>query len=127
MTTNDLTEPQPPSDPDHEGRDRGTALILALVMIIIGSTIVLPTLSYTMAVTRQSRVAATRTGSDEAVKGGLRTALADPAKLYQECQGGTRSTAHPIASGLTGVSTTCSWLSEAYAKELADIPYTVAT
>lgn len=111
----------------HEGRDRGGALVLALVMVIIGAMIVLPTLSYTMAVMRQSRVAMTRTTGDESVKGGLRTALADPAKLYQECQGGTRSTVHPIASSLPDVTTTCSWLSEAYAKDITQIPYSVAT
>ena len=108
-------------------RDRGGALILALVMIILGATVVLPTLSYTMAVTRSSRVAMSRTSGDEAVKGGLRTALADPGKLYLECKGGSRTTVHPIATGLSGVSTSCNWLSEAYAKNAVDIPYSVAT
>jgi hypothetical protein len=108
-------------------RDQGGALILALVMIILGALVVLPTLSYTMAVTRHSRVAMTRTSGDEAVKGGLRTALADPGKLYLECQGGSRTTVHTIASGLPGVSTTCSWLGEAYAKEITEIPFSVAT
>ena len=122
----------PPHEPTCDAdvtkeRDRGAALILALVMIILGSTVVLPTLSYTMAVTRQSRVAMTRTIGDEKVKGGLRTALADPGKLYLECQGGSRTTVHPIASGLAGVSTSCSWLSEAYAKNATQIPYSVAT
>ena len=119
-------------DPQRDGevaneRDRGGALILALVMIILGATVVLPTLSYTMAVTRQSRVAMTRTIGDEAVKGGLRTALADPGKLYLECQGGSRTTVHPIASAIASVSTSCSWLSEAYAKDATEIPYSVAT
>jgi hypothetical protein len=108
-------------------RDRGTALILALVMIIIGATIVLPTLSYVMTVTRHSRISMTRTQGDEMVKGGLRTALADPGKLYLECQGGSRTTVHPIASGLPNVTTTCNWLSEAYAKDITQIPYSVAT
>jgi hypothetical protein len=122
----------PPPDPQHVGEvacdgDRGGALILALVMIILGATVVLPTLSYTMAVTRQSRVAMTRTIGDEEVKGGLRTALSDPGKLYLECQGGSRTTVHPIASGIAGVSTSCSWLSEAYAKNATEIPYSVAT
>ena len=110
-----------------DDRDRGAALILALVMIILGATIVLPTLSYTMAVTRQSRVSMTRTSGDEAVKGGLRTALSDPGKLYIECQGGSRTTVHPIATGLSNVSTACTWLSEAYAKDSTEIPFSVAT
>jgi hypothetical protein len=122
----------PHHEPEHDGevtddRDRGGALILALVMIILGATVVLPTLSYTMAVTRQSRVAMTRTAGDEAVKGGLRTALADPGKLYLECQGGSRTTVHPIASAIANVSTSCSWLSEAYARDSTQIPYSVAT
>lgn len=107
--------------------DRGGALILALVMIIIGSMIVLPTLSYTMAVTRHSRVAMTRTSADEAVKGGLRTALSDPSQLYLECQGGSRTTEHSIASGIPGVTTKCWWLSETFAKDSTQIPYSVAT
>ncbi|MGZ7005811.1 MAG: hypothetical protein ACXVLX_09440, partial [Ilumatobacteraceae bacterium] len=116
--------------PETEGvdeRDRGGALILALVMIILGATVVLPTLSYTMAVTRQSRVTMTRTTGDEEVKGGLRTALADPGKLYIECQGGSRTTVHPIATGISGVSTSCTWLGQAYAKDSTEIPYSVAT
>jgi hypothetical protein len=128
----DAVKRAPHHEPQHgeeiaDDRDRGGALILALVMIILGATVVLPTLSYTMAVTRQSRVAMTRTAGDEAVKGGLRTALADPGKLYLECQGGSRTTVHPIATAIPNVSTSCSWLSEAYAKDSTQIPYSVAT
>ena len=112
--------------PDDD-RDRGGALILALVMIILGATVVLPTLNYTMTVTRVSRLAMIKTEGDEEVKGGLRTALADPAKLYQECQSGSRTTVHNIASGLPNVTTTCTWLSEAYAHDVTQIPYSVAT
>jgi hypothetical protein len=124
MSTDDT--PEAPL-PDRAEGDRGSALIMALAMMIIGAMIILPTLSYTMAVTRHSRVAMTRTAGDEAVKGGLRTALADPAKLYEQCQGGSRTTLHSVASGLPGVTTTCNWLSEAYAKDITAIPYSVAT
>ncbi|MGZ4772678.1 MAG: hypothetical protein ACXV3B_08355 [Ilumatobacteraceae bacterium] len=120
-------DPQLPGTEGVDERDRGAALILALVMIILGATVVLPTLSYTMAVTRQSRVTMTRTTGDEEVKGGLRTALADPGKLYIECQGGSRTTVHPIATGISGVSTSCTWLGQAYAKDSTEIPYSVAT
>src|SRR5512143_2015072 len=94
----DVVPEESGSDDD---RDRGSALILALVMIILGATVVLPTLNYTMTVTSVSRLAMIKTIGNEEVKGGLRTALADPAKLYQECQGGSRTTEHNIASGLT--------------------------
>jgi hypothetical protein len=110
-----------------DDRDRGAALILALVMMIVGAMVVLPTLSYTMAVTRHSRTAMNKTTADEQVKGGLRTALADPAKLYAACQGGLRSTVHPIATGLPGISTTCSWLSERNERDATTISYSVAT
>ena len=113
--------------PNDSDKDRGAALILALVMMIIGAMIVLPTLSYTMAVTRHSRTAMARTAGDEVVKGGLRTALADPAKLYYECQGGTRTTIHPIASGIPGATTTCSWLSEKNERDSSKISYSVTT
>jgi hypothetical protein len=118
---------KPEPDHLHVDRDRGTALILALVMIIIGAMIVLPTLSYTMAVTRHSRVAMSRTAADEQVKGGLRTALADPGKLYMGCQGGSRTTIHTIASSITGVTTTCSWLSEKNERDATTTSYSVAT
>jgi hypothetical protein len=110
-----------------DDRDRGATLILALVMIIIGAMIVLPTLSYTMAVTRHSRIAMNKTAADEQVKGGLRTALADPGKLYLACEGGSRTTVHTIASGLPGISTTCSWLSERNERDASTISYSVAT
>jgi hypothetical protein len=96
-------------------------------MMLIGAMIVLPTLSYTMAVTRHSRVTMDKTAADEQVKGGLRTALADPGKLYAACEGGSRTTVHNIASGLQGVSTTCSWLSEAQERDASTISYSVAT
>ena len=119
--------------PDHtnhespDDRDRGATLIMALVMMLIGALIVLPTLSYTMAVTRHSRVAMDKTAADEQVKGGLRTALADPGKLYAACQGGNRTTVHTIASGLPGVSTTCSWLSDRQERDASTISFSVAT
>ncbi|MEP7201931.1 MAG: hypothetical protein ABI894_04935 [Ilumatobacteraceae bacterium] len=120
-------------DTDHttdeitDDRDRGAALILALVMMLVGAMIVLPTLSYTMAVTRHSRVAMNKTASDELVKGGLRTALAEPGKLYAACQGGSRTTVHTIASGIPNVSSTCSWLSERQERDATTISYSVAT
>jgi hypothetical protein len=110
-----------------EGPDQGASLILALVMMIITAMIVLPTLSYTMAVTRHSRIAMTRTSGDEQVKGGLRTALADPGKLYLACSGGQRTDIHTIASGLNGVSTTCQWLSDRNERDASTISYSVAT
>jgi hypothetical protein len=66
-------------------RDEGSALILALVMILVGTMMVLPVMSYTMSVTRANRVSSQKADRTEAVKGGLRAALYDPVALYQAC------------------------------------------
>ncbi|MCU1396807.1 MAG: hypothetical protein JWM34_5235 [Ilumatobacteraceae bacterium] len=66
-------------------RDEGAVLILALVTIIIATLIVIPVLKYATAVTRASRVVDQRVQRLEAVKAGLRTALANPTGLFTTC------------------------------------------
>lgn len=65
--------------------DEGSVLIFVLVFIVIGSLIVVPLLSYAISISRHNSVLSEKTRRQEAVKAGLRTALADPAKLYQYC------------------------------------------
>lgn len=72
-----MTRPRP--------RDEGTVLILVLVLMVIGSLIVLPLLDYAMAVGRHNAVLTSKVKRQEAVKAGLRTALAEPEKLYEHC------------------------------------------
>ncbi len=52
-------------------------MILVLVLMVIGALIVLPLMDYAMAVGRTNTVLSSKTAGTEAVKGGLRIALAD--------------------------------------------------
>lgn len=65
--------------------DEGSALIMVLVFVAVASLFALPMLEYSMSVTRHNSVLSTKTRRQEAVKAGLRTALADPTKLYNHC------------------------------------------
>lgn len=71
--------------PDRPKRDEGSALILALVMIIVGSLIVAGMSTYAISVLRANHVLSARTQRAEAVKAGLRMAFASPKDLYEYC------------------------------------------
>jgi hypothetical protein len=94
-------------------RDEGSALILVLALVVVGSLIVLPLLDYAISVGKANTVLSSKTKRQEAVKAGLRTALADPQKIYNHCYNST-SLASP---GITGISvtTTCHLLGESLA------------
>ena len=62
------------ADPE---RDRGTALLFVLVLIIIGSMMMLPLARYSTTVLRANSVLTNKTKRVEAVKAGLRLALAE--------------------------------------------------
>ena len=64
-------------------RDRGSVLPLVLVMMIIGSLIVIPTMTYAMSVLRANAVLSDKTMRIESAKAGLRLSLADPVRLYR--------------------------------------------
>ncbi len=100
-------------------RDEGSALILVLVLMVIGSLIVLPVLNFTMAVNRHNTVLSEKTKRQEAVKAGLRTALADPSQLFEHCFNEPRL-ADP---GITGVpiSNRCEFIDFAWAENEADL------
>lgn len=71
---------------EHDG-DRGGVLIMVLVFMIIGTMFVIPTLKYAITVSHNNRVLDDKVVRLEAVKGGLRTALADPKQLFAACSG----------------------------------------
>lgn len=66
-------------------RDEGTALLFALVFIVIGSLMLLPLLDYATAVLKAGGVQEEKSTRAEALRGALRIALADPAALYEVC------------------------------------------
>jgi hypothetical protein len=97
--------------PSREPRDEGTVLILALVLVIIGSLIVLPLMSYASAVLKANKLVETKNTRVEATEGGIRVAMYDPTKLYTACLGGptivkTLATP-PAAPGVPSMQTTC--------------------
>src|SRR5690606_28389381 len=75
--------------PTHPDDDRGAVLILVLVLMVIGSLLVLPILSYGSTVLKANSVLTKKTKRQEAVKAGLRIALEDPSELYRHCAGET--------------------------------------
>jgi len=87
-----------------EDTDVGAALVLALVMILIAALIIIPALNYTMTVTKTGRSVEQKVSRAEAVKGGLRTVLADGKGLYQACKGAGLTQPVNLASPGLGVS-----------------------
>ena len=95
--------------------DEGTALIFALVFIIIGSMLLLPLMNYVSVVLRSGQVQAHKASRAEAVRGALRVTLADPSALYTACSASGLHTEVTLAAPSLGVpvSTVCTTLSEA--------------
>lgn len=110
-------------------RDEGSALIIALAMIVLCGLVILPVLDYSQAVSRQNRVLQTKTTRVEAVKGGLRTVLADPIGLYRTCDAAGLTVPVNLASpGLTTpVTTQCFKMASALAEDPNTIRYGTAT
>lgn len=108
--------------------DEGSALILALVLILIASFMVLPVMNYTMGVMRTNHVLTDKATRVEAVKGGLRAALYDPAKLYAACLNSGRTTAVQLAvpPGL-GISSQCTTTKDALQDVPSDLRFALAT
>jgi len=115
--------------PEHRAiadqRDRGSVLILALVFMVIGAMIVLPLLSYSMAVLRANSVLSNKTQRIEAVKGGLRASLANPLDLYKTCGEG-ESLSSVDVNGMT-VYNECRFLYAAKALAETEIRYGIVT
>ncbi len=107
------------------GDDEGAVLILALVVIIICALIVIPLLNYTMTVTHGTRLLKSKTSRNEAVKAGLRVALADPKGLYQYCGDSGIGYVKPITSPATDVpvTTTCSKIKDSTSTDPSNLRY----
>jgi len=97
---------------DGDARDRGTVLILALVLVIVGGLIVVPLLTYASTVLKANRVVETKNTRIEAVEGGIRLAMSEPTELYSACAGtGPTSPRNDLATlaapGLPAMQTSC--------------------
>ncbi len=91
-------------------RDTGSVLPLVLVMMIIGSLIVIPTMRYAVTVLKANTVLSEKTMRIESAKAGLRLSLADPVRLYDACGAGRAVDPRPTGSDLHGrvdVTTNC--------------------
>ncbi len=111
------------------GTDEGSALMLALVVVLLGSLLVIPLLSYAVAVTTSSRIEVTKTARSEAVKGALRTALANGKDLYAQCSTSGATTSRPIASPGLGIatSTTCTTVKDTTEMKSSDLRVAMTT
>lgn len=112
-----------------ESGDDGAALVLALVFIIVSALLVLPMLDYAIAVTAASKVPDGKATRVEAVKGALRTAMADPVELYKLCDGAGLNSSRPIQSpGLSvPITTVCYKMDENFAEDESKRPYGVTS
>ena len=67
-----------PVEPSGGDEDQGSILILVLLFMIVGAMVVVPLMDYAMTVLKANSVLSDKTKRVEAVKAGLRVALADP-------------------------------------------------
>ncbi len=107
-------------------RDRGSALILVLALILIASLVVLPMMKYSMSVMRANTVLSEKSKRIEAVKAGLRVSLADPVKLYEACGAGgpsTPITLAPTTASNIGVTTRCYFIDHQTAQAATELRY----
>ena len=83
-------------------RDEGSSMILALVVMVVGTLMVLPMMNYTMSVLRANKSSSTKLARIEVVEGGLRATFFDPLKLYQACveSGGNTAVQLAVPPGL---------------------------
>lgn len=112
---------------EHGAGDEGSALILSLVVIMVATLIVTPMLTYAVAVTRASRLVDNKAQRLEAVKGGLRTALADPVALFKACnQDKAGVNLNPVLASPSlrvPVATTCALMAVNYSEDETKRPY----
>ena len=94
-------------------RDEGAVLPLILVLTIVAALVVLPVMSYTLTVLRSNKVVSERTKDLEAVKGGLRVALAELTDVFNTCDStaGTDLAMDPVVNGMT-VDNRCALVEE---------------
>lgn len=121
---NRTTAVRPPSPRQRD--DGGQVLAIVLVFTVISSLVVLPLLAYQRTVLRANKVLSSKTARVEAVKAGLRIALADPVSLYQTC--GDAGPTVPVSLSshtMTGlpVNTKCYFLDYATATGSTELRY----
>ena len=110
-------------------RDEGAILVTVLVFTVIASLVVIPLLSYQITVLRANKILSARTARVEAVKAGLRLALADPSSLYVKCGDAGPNTPVTLASlQMTGlpVTTKCYFLDYRTAQDTNEMRYGLA-
>ena len=107
--------------------DEGSALIMSLVVVIVATLIVTPMLTYAVSVTRASRLVDNKAQRLEAVKGGLRTALADPVALFKACnQDKAGVNLNPVLASPSlrvPVATTCALMAVNFSEDETKRPY----
>lgn len=110
-------------------RDRGSALLFALMFVTLASMIVVPMLSYSVSVGRASRIATAKSNRAEAVKGALRVALADPRGLYSTCSASGLHSAVALAPAdlSVGVSSSCTTIKNTTEAVESDLRLAMAT
>ncbi len=116
---------------DRDGRsDEGSALILVMVLMVVGALIVLPLMEYAMSVGRANSILSVKTARTEAVKGGLRLALADSTRLYDTCGpplGGANTAIHISSYGIdVPVETNCYFIDQALSLDATEVRYGLA-
>ena len=96
--------------------------------MIIGAMIVLPLMSHIMAVGRANTVLSVKTARTEAVKAGLRMAMAEPTRLYDACgpAGATSSVTLSTTGMKVPVSTRCFKIREGFSLDTAQVRYGLA-
>ena len=75
-------------------RDRGAVLPMVLVTAVIGMLVVLPLLDYAITLYKSNTLLVDKTSRIEGARAGLRTLLADPQGLYEQC--GNAGTTTPV-------------------------------
>ncbi len=112
-----------------ERRDEGSALLLVLVLLVVGTLVTLPLLSYAVTVLKSNEVLSDRNARTEAVKAGFRHAMAEPQVLYETCGTAGLNVGRPLASpGLDiATETECFLLDVAAGQQALDLPWSVAT
>jgi hypothetical protein len=108
--------------------DEGSTLIVVLVMSLICGLIVIPTLRFAAAVIRSAPIHDAKARREEAVKGGLRVAMASPLGLYQTCATAQLTQGIDLAAPQLDipVSTQCFWISDVNEETVSTLRYGAA-
>lgn len=107
-------------------RDRGAVLPLVLVLTVIAALLVVPLMTYAMAIGRANGVLSDSTAQMEAVRAGARIALADPLELFDRCD-----TEAPVALPMPTldlpIETTCRQVADVGVVDPAAVPDAAVT